>query len=458
MNASERRSVFALAGVFASRMFGLFLLLPVLALYGSELPGSTPVLVGLALGIYGLTQALLQIPFGMMSDRFGRKAIITVGLMIFVLGSVIAALADSLTWLIIGRAIQGGGAVSSAILALTADLTREEQRTKAMALIGMSIGAVFLTSMALAPPLSSRIGVDGLLWITAGLGLLALILLHSVVPTPSRHLRHRDVTPTGARLLAVLRDPQLLRLDGGIFVLHLVLTALFVVVPVQLSNLGGLALEDHWQVYLPVLVASVLGMVPLVILGSRHGRVNSMFRVAILVVLIGLLVMILVTRGQGLGLIWLAFALWIFFTGFNALEAMLPALVSRVAPAADKGSAIGVYNTCQFLGVFIGGSVSGWLVGRFGTDAVFGFCATLVVIWLGVAFIAAEFRLASSRVIHVGDGVNSSQLDALVDRIRAVRGVQEVTIVRGEALAYLKVDDKELDIAALQQLDQTRGG
>ena len=457
MNGAERRAVAALAGVFSARMFGLFLLLPVLAIYAAGLPGGSTFLAGLALGVYGLTQALFQLPLGMLSDRIGRKRVITLGLLVFIVGSVVAALADTAAWLVAGRALQGAGAVSSAVLALTADLTREEQRTKAMALIGMSIGAVFLLSMAIAPPLGESIGVDGLLWITALLGVLALIVLHWVVPTPSRHLRHRDVTPTAERIVTVLRDPQLLRLDGGIFVLHLVLTALFVVIPSEINRLTGLPLAEHWSVYVPVMLASVLGMIPLVILGSKPGRVGQMFHLAIGVLLIGLVSMALVAALPVPGLVWMPLTLWIFFVGFNALEAMLPSLVSRVAPAADKGSAIGVYNTLQFLGVFVGGSLAGWLASRHGAHSVYIVCAALTLVWLIVGLVSPAFRLSSSRVIHVGDASDSSHVQALVDRIRGVRGVQEVTIVRGEALAYLKVDDRELDIAALQQFDQKRG-
>ena len=457
MNAMERRSLLALSGVISSRMFGLFLLLPVLALYAAAMPGSTPFLVGLALGIYGLTQALFQLSFGMCSDIFGRKGVITLGLLIFIAGSVIAALSDTLPWLIAGRAIQGAGAVSSAVLALTADLTREEQRTKAMALIGISIGAVFLTSMALAPVLSLYIGIPGLFWLTAGLGVVALLLLHGVVPSPSRHLRHRDVTPTASRMPAVLRDPQLLRLNVGALVLHLVLTALFVVLPAELSRMGDMTLHEHWKVYFPVLLLSVIGMVPLIAAGSRADRIAPMFRVAIFLLLAGLGGMALVTWGDGGPFLWLAACLWVFFCGFNALEAMLPSLVSRVAPAADKGTAIGVFNTFQFFGVFAGGGLSGWMTGQYGAGAVFLLCAALALAWLAIAWLSPAFRLSSSRVIHVGNPSDYSHVEALVDRIRAVRGVQEVTIVRGEALAYLKVDDRELDTAALQKLDQIRG-
>ncbi len=454
MSRTEKRAVFSLAAIFGLRMFGLFLLLPVMAVYASSLPGSTPLMVGLTLGAYGLTQAMLQIPFGLLSDRIGRKKIITIGLLIFALGSVVAALASSIEWLVIGRAIQGGGAISSAVLALTADLTREEQRTKAMAMIGMSIGLVFLLSISIAPPLAGQIGIDGLFWITSIMALLAIVGLHKGVPTPERRILHRDVIPALAQIGEVLKDRQLLRLDFGIFVLHMVLTALFVVVPAQITQVGDLTLEQHWKVYLPILVLSVVAMIPLIMAASRSEKVTLVFRLGTLILGSSLVLLALVS-GQGQPQFsLLLLAIWAFFVGFNALEAMLPSLVSRVAPAASKGTAIGVYNSLQFFGVFCGGIIAGVLAGRYGPSSVFWFCAAMAAIWCWVAWAAPGFLLSSSRVISIGEQ-SPSQIDALVDRIGRVRGVQEVIIVRGETLAYLKVDDKELDIAALHQLKQT---
>ncbi len=462
MNAAERRHVLALAGVIAARMLGLFLLLPVLALYATSLPGSTPLLVGLAVGVYGLTQALFQLGFGICSDRYGRKGVITVGLIIFILGSVIAALSDTLLWLIVGRAIQGAGAVSSAVLALAADLSREEQRTKVMALIGVSIGAMFLLSMVLAPLLSRYIGVTGLFWFTASLGGIALWMLHGWVPTPVRTRHHHDVAPTMDRIISVWRDRQLLRLNGGAFILHLTLTALFVVLPAALNRMGGMVLHDHWKVYLPVLLVSVVGMVPLVSRGGNAKTVMLMFRLAIGILLAGFAGLVLVAMGETTRFLWLPVCMCIFFIGFNALEAMLPSLVSRIAPAVDKGTAIGLFNTWQFMGVFVGGILGGWITGQFGCAAVYLLCAFLVFIWLLAALISPAFPLSSSRVIRIDDASDDSHVASLVDRIRSIRGVQEVIVVPEEALAYLKVDDRELDVVALQQLDQDltnfRGG
>jgi MFS family permease len=454
LTAVEKRAVFSLAAIFGLRLFGLFLLLPVLAIYAATLPGSTPLYVGLALGVYGLTQAMLQIPFGLLSDRIGRKKIITIGLLIFAAGSVVAALASTIEWVIIGRAIQGGGAVSSAVLALTADLTREEQRTKAMALIGMSIGLVFLLSITIAPPLASQIGVEGLFWITSILALLAIAGLHLVVPTPRRRVTHRDVIPAREQIGDVLRNPQLLRLDFGIFVLHMVLTALFVVLPGQIIRIGELELAQHWQVYLPVMVLSVMGMLPLIIASSRSGKVTAIYRIGAAILGLGLVILALATAVERPLFSMLMLGIWVFFVGFNALEAMLPSLVSRISPAASKGTAIGVYNSLQFFGMFVGGIVAGVLAGNYGPASVFWFCAGMVALWIVVAGFAPAFTLSSSRVVFIGDQ-SPSQIDELIDRIGRVRGVQEVTIVRGETQAYLKVDDKELDIAALHQLNQT---
>lgn len=454
MNSSEKKAVFSLAGIFALRMFGLFLLLPVLSLHASDFSGSTAFLVGMALGVYGLTQAAFQIPVGLLSDKFGRKTLITIGLIVFIVGSVIAALADSIEWLIIGRAVQGGGAVSSAVLALTADLTREEQRTKAMAVIGMSIGVAFLLSMTLAPILAEKIGVDGLFWVTALLALCAIVVLHRLVPNPQRTVLHRDVVPVISQLGRVVRNPQLLQLDFGIFILHFVLTALFVVLPQEINRLGGYEIGDHWKIYLPLILLSVAGMLPLVIIGSRQGKVTAVFRLTTALLGAALIGLAIAVGADSPGISYLLISLWLFFVGFNALEAMLPSLVSRVAPAASKGTAIGVYNSLQFLGVFAGGAIAGLLYGQLGSGSVFWLCSGLVALWALMTVVFPEFKLSSSRVIDIGEH-SQSQREALIDRIGRVRGVHEVTIVSGETLAYLKVDDKELDTAALHQLKQT---
>ncbi len=391
MNVPEKKAVSALAAIVALRMFGLFMLLPVLAIHASLLPASTPLLIGLALGIYGLTQGLFQIPLGLASDRLGRKLVITAGLLVFAAGSVIAALADSIGGLIIGRAIQGAGAISAALLALTADLTRETQRTKAMAVIGVSIGGVFLLSLMLAPPLQSVIGVAGIFWLSAVLALAAIGMLWCMVPNPDV-LAPRRPTPLTRHLGGVLADAQLMRLNFGVFSLHLLLTALFVTLPELLQANSGIALADHWQLYAPVLLLSVVGMAPLVLLGSRNHGVASAFNGAVGLLLLATTALAW-AAGGGIGA--LLFALWLFFVAFNSLEAMLPSLVSRLAPASGKGAALGVYNSFQFLGMFVGGLAAGWLSGRFGADSVYWFCAAVAALWLVSSLTAPKFHLSA---------------------------------------------------------------
>ncbi|MGI9309911.1 MAG: MFS transporter [bacterium] len=403
MNAPERKAVSALAAIFALRMFGLFMLLPVLAPYAARLEASTPLRVGLALGVYGLTQGLLQIPFGMMSDRFGRKIVIAAGLGLFIVGSAVAALADSIEWLIIGRAIQGAGAISSAVLALTADLTRARQRTKAMAVIGVSIGAVFLLSLMLAPPLASALGVPGIFWLTAVLALAALGVLRWIALAPvSSSLPSSSPPPSSPPtprppIRRILAHAQLLRLNLGVFVLHLALIAMFVVLPTLLHAKSGLALAAHWRLYAPVLILSVVGMLPLIRLASRPRGVGPAFTAAVALLLASCVAMAWAAvggGGDGRGLWPLLCALWLFFVAFNALEAMLPSLVSRIAPAADKGAALGVFNTFQFLGMFAGGVGAGWISGWAGAPGVYWLCAALVGAWLAREIAAPRLRLA----------------------------------------------------------------
>ena len=346
MNRSERRSVAALAGVFNLRMLGLFLVLPVIALYAAQLDGATPFLIGLSVGIYGLTQALFQIAFGALSDRFGRKPLIMLGLLIFAFGSVVAAMSDTLTGIIIGRALQGSGAIAAVVLALVADLTREQQRTKAMALIGMSIGASFLIALMAGPALDRWIGVSGIFWLTAVLALGCIAVIVWWVPTPQHGARDPGSRATLVYFREVIANPHLLRLDLGIFILHMVLTAVFVVIPFALVDTLELKRDAHWQVYIPVLIGSVLLMAPLLIMGMRRQRTFWVFRLAIAILLAGQLALL---SGMDQAKLLLT-GLLCFFVGFNLLEAMLPSLMTRLAPGYAKGTAIGVYNTFEFAG------------------------------------------------------------------------------------------------------------
>ena len=454
MTPLERRAVFSLSGIYALRFFGLFMLLPIMALYAVELKGSTPFLVGLALGGYGLTQALLQVPFGYLSDRFERKRVISAGLLVLAVGSLIAAYADSIYGLIFGRCVQGAGAISAAVLALTADLTRGSQRTKAMAIIGVSIGATFMLSLVLAPLLEQLISTEGLFLLVAGLAVIAIGVLEWVVPDPGK--RREDTAPHSIRaeVAAVLADRQLLRLDLGIFTLHFVLTALFVVTPILLVTQGQIGPAAHWKVYFWVLLASVAGMVPLVALAGRGGRLFLAYRLATGLLVVGCLVLAVAVDG---GLWPLLVALVLFFIAFNALEAMLPSLVSRVVRARARGTATSVYNTFQFGGIFLGGSLGGAIHGLAGAAGVFWLCFAVATGWLLLVLRSGAFVFCAERTVDLGD-LGHSRIGDVVDRIEALKGVESVTTVRGETVLHLEVVEEHYDPAEVQRILETAGG
>ncbi len=380
MNPLERRSAYGLAGIYGFRMLGLFLILPVFALYAEDLDYATPVLVGLAIGIYGLTQAVLQIPFGLLSDRIGRKPVIVGGLLLFALGSVIAAAADDIWLIIIGRAIQGSGAIAAAIMALLADLTRESQRTKAMALVGITIGMSFSVALILGPLLHHWIGMSGIFWLTAGLAVLGILILLLMVPTPAHSSVHGDAEPVPGMFRRVLANRDLLRLDLGIFTLHLVLTSLFLSIPLALRDVG-LPVQQHSYLYLPVMLISMMVMVPFIIMAEKRGRMKVVFMGGI-----GLLLLAQLGFYFTLQSFWgLAIFMLLFFIAFNVLEATLPSLVSKTSPAAAKGTAMGVYTTSQFAGAFCGGLLGGWIHTAFGLSAIYLMGALACLIWLLIA-------------------------------------------------------------------------
>lgn len=442
MTASELRATLALASIMVMRMLGLFMVLPVFAIYASQLEGVTPTLAGIAIGVYGLTQTFLQIPFGMLSDRFGRKPIISLGLGIFALGSVIAALSHGIVGIIIGRALQGTGAISSALLALTADLTQEEHRTKAMAIMGISIGMSFVVALILGPVLSGWIGVLGLFWVSAVLAIIAIIVLYKVVPQPLQSRFHSDAEPVPAQFKRVLQDPELLRLDAGIFLLHLLLTALFVTLPMSLKNV--LLPEQHWIVYLSTLVAAVIAMMPFMMIAERYRRLKQVFVGAIAVLALSQLGLSFVQSS-----LWgMVIMLFLFFTAFTLLEATLPSLISKIAPADSKGTAMGVYASTQFFGAFLGGVLGGGLQQHYSHSAVFLIGSGLAVIWLGLAVTMKNPRYLSTQLLNVGV-LEAHQAQLLVKKLLEIRGVVEAAIAVDEGVAYLKVDKAVVDMAAL---------
>jgi predicted MFS family arabinose efflux permease len=446
MNPLERRSAVGLAAIFAMRMLGLFMILPVFALYAHDLAGATPLLVGLAIGAYGLTQAIFQIPFGLASDRIGRKPVIYAGLVIFAMGSVVAATADSISGVIIGRALQGSGAIAAATIALAADLTRESVRTRAMAAIGISVALSFAAALVVGPLLGDAIGVGGIFWLTAGLALLGMLVLAIIVPAPDRSRVHRDAEPVLSQMGAVLRNGTLLRLDAGIFLLHLSMVSLFVVLPLSLAE-AGLAPAAHWRLYLPVVLLAIVLMVPFILLAERGKHVKAVLIGAALSLTAAMLGLVEVEHS-----IWaLGALLVVMFTVFNLLEAVLPSLVSKAARAGDKGTATGVFSSSQFIGAFLGGLLGGYAHESFGPDAVYLLGAAAALIWLGVVATLRPPENLTNQVLELGP-LPAEAAVAVRERLLAVPGVEEAVIALDEGVAYLKVDNHQLDWARLRAI------
>jgi len=447
MSRAEARSAASLAVIYALRMLGLFMILPVFALYAEQLDGMTPALAGLAIGIYGMTQAFLQIPYGLVSDRIGRKPVIIFGLLVFALGSVMAASADSIYGVIAGRAMQGAGAIAAAVMALTADLVREEHRVKAMAIIGVSIGASFALAMVLGPVLNTWIGVPGIFWLTALLAFGGIAVIVLLVPNPVVTRVRRDAEPVPAQFASVLRNTQLLRLDIGIFSLHMILTASFVVLPLALRDVAGLEASRHWEVYLPVLLLSLPMVIPFILQAEKHRRMKQVFIGAIVVIALAELTLYRF-HSQVLGI---AIGLFIFYSAFNLLEAMLPSLIAKMAPPDSKGTAMGFYSSSQFFGAFVGGAAGGWLHGRFGLGAVFLFCALATLGWLAFAAGMKQPRFLVTRLLRVGR-LDPQAARQLAQRMTSVAGVAEAVVIAEDEVAYLKLDERELDQGALDAL------
>lgn len=438
----ERRAAASLSLVYATRMMGLFLLLPVMSVLGQDLAGATPLLIGVALGIYGLCQAVLQIPFGILSDRYGRKRVIYFGLALMVLGSLVAAAGDSIWQVIVGRALQGAGAISAAVMALAADLSRDSQRTKMMAVIGASIGLSFIASIMIGPVLMSYMGLNGIFIVIALTGVVAALLVKFAVPDSNVMLPNTDFSATGRQLRSVLADRDLQRLDISILMLHLLITATFVCLPLGLIE-RGIPGPSHWQVYLTACALSLLVLVPLVAVSEKSIRWTMMFSVvglAVAVVLVGL------SSNQW----WVVVSALALYFGFvNVLESILPSLVSRLAPVGARGSAMGVYSSSQFIGAFLGGVLAGWMVGSVGLQTAHIVLGGLCALWLTVIFSMREPPKLSAYQVAIGQGNHS--LQDLESRLRAVAGVEEVLVVPEDQVAYLKVRRKQLDEKSLQE-------
>ncbi len=393
--ALQIRATVILGGIFFLRMFGLFLLIPVLSLYTLDLAGATPVLIGMALGIYGLTQGLLQIPLGILSDRFGRKPVIVAGLGLFIIGSLVAAAADHIHLVILGRALQGAGAIAAAIMALLADVSSEQYRTRAMAGVGMSVGLAFILAMVLGPVLGARIGLDGLFYLGAVLAAAAIAMLF-LVPAPFQPHRDPETGVTTTRLAEVLRHPELLRFNLGVLFLHMILMATFVALPLVLRDHSQLDNAQHWYLYLPVLLVSILLMLPMVLKADRKEVAAGLYPVSVVLLLISQLGLSLWHRD-----LWsIALFMLFFFVAFNYLEASLPASVSKSIAANRKGSALGVFATAQFIGAFIGGLVGGLSLEYYGYTGVFICNSLIACVWLA-CLAALKTAVLGTRLDHL---------------------------------------------------------
>ncbi|MCG8668436.1 MAG: MFS transporter [Pseudomonadales bacterium] len=452
MSPVETRATITLAILFMTRMLGLFMILPVFSVYGMALEGATPLLVGLAIGAYGLTQALLQVPFGLCSDRFGRKPVIIAGLVIFLIGSIVAAVAETIYGVIFGRALQGAGAIASAVMALLADLTRDDNRTKAMAMVGASIGASFALALVLGPLLAGYDGVSGLFWLTAHLAGLGILITIFLVPTPVSSQWHRENRPVLGQFSEVMQNQELMRLDFGVFLLHMTLTASFVAVPLLMVSHLNFESQEHWKLYLPVMVVAFAFMVPLMIVAEAKRRIKEVFLIAILLLGCGLLMLYLYHDS-----LWqIAMGLFVYFWAFNLLEAMLPSLVSKIAPPGSKGTSMGVYSASQFMGAFVGGSAGGYLLGVSGEGTVFLVCAALVLMWLWVAFGMGQPKFLQSYRVDLST-IEALDPKSLVDRFLDVVGVEEAVVIMEEQAAYLKIDRKRFDQEQLYKITSVAG-
>ncbi len=441
LNPTEKRAAASLASIYSLRMLGLFMIFPVFSLYGQQLEGNTPLLIGLAIGAYGLTQAIFQIPFGMLSDKIGRKPVIVAGMLIFAVGSVVAAMSDSIYGVILGRIIQGSGAVAAAVMALAADLTREEHRLKIMASIGMSIGFAFAVAMVAGSILNEWIGVDGMFWLTAVFALMGVAVTLFWVPDAPKSF-HRETEPVPEQFKTILKDHQLLRLDMGIMILHMVLTATFLVIPIALVNEqhANLPVAEHWKIYLPVMLLAMGLMVPFIIIAENRRRMKEVFVGAIAVVALAELGFWAFNDSiYGLGIFIL-----LFFTAFNILEASLPSLVSKMSPTEAKGTAMGIYSTSQFLGAFFGGVMGGKLLGLYGINGVFLFAMAAMLVWLVFALTMKSPRYLSTYVVKLAKVQEEDILTATADLTR-IRGVAEAVVIPEDGAAYLKVELHALD-------------
>ena len=444
MNSVEKRAILGVGGIFALRMIGLFMIVPVFSVYGSNYTHATPFLIGLAVGIYGLGQAIFQIPMSLAADKFPRKPIIFLGLVLFAIGGMIAANATDIYEVIIGRALAGSGAVSAVLMALLADVTREEMRTKAMATMGLTIATSIMLAFAFGPLLVGSLGISGLFWLTSGFAVLAMLLLLAV-PTPMRVLKHNlDNKTIGQQLATVLKIGDLNRLHMAIFALHLTMTAIFVILPHQLSEVMGLSVRQQGLVYLPLLFIGFAIAIPFIIIAEKKRKMRQVFLAAIALMTAALALLALGSQ-VGVGII---LGLLLYFMGFNLLEATIPSWISKRAPVANKATAMGLNSSSQFFGAFVGGAMGGLLLNQPNLLA----CGILAII-MGAALLIilpiAQPPYLSSTTVTIPKNINIQEWSR---QMLAVDGVDELVVMAKEQVAYLKLDKTQLTDDSRQQL------
>ena len=446
MNSVEKRAILGVGGIFALRMIGLFMIVPVFSVYGNDYAHATPFLIGLAVGVYGLGQAIFQIPMSLAADKFPRKPIIMLGLVLFAIGGIIAANATDIYEVILGRALAGSGAVSAVLMALLADVTREEMRTKAMATMGLTIATSIMLAFAFGPLLVGSLGISGLFWLTAGFAVLAMVLL-LVVPSPMRVLKHNlDNKSIGQQLADVLKIGDLNRLHIGIFALHLTMTAIFVILPHQLSEVMGLTVRQQGLVYLPLLFIGFAIAIPFIIIAEKKRKMRQVFLAAI-ALMTGSLALLAVGSQWGVGII---LGLLLYFMGFNLLEATIPSWISKRAPVANKATAMGLNSSSQFLGAFFGGAMGGLLLNQPNLLA-WGILAVIMAASLLLIIPIADPPYLSSTTVTIPKDIDIQDWSR---QLSAIDGVDELVIMAKEQVAYLKLDKTQLTDNSRQELSR----
>ncbi|MGV3346716.1 MFS transporter [Enterobacteriaceae bacterium LUAb1] len=444
MTPVELRATWGLGTVFSLRMLGMFMVLPVLTTYGMVLQGASETLIGMAIGIYGLAQALFQIPFGLLSDRIGRKPLIVFGLLLFVAGSIIAATTTSIWGIILGRALQGSGAIAAAVMALLSDLTREQNRTKAMAFIGISFGITFAIAMVAGPIITHKFGLHVLFWMIALLASLGILTTLLIVPSSTHHVLNRESGMVRSSLKNVLAEPSLLKLNTGILALHTLLMTSFIALPRQFEQ-TGVAASQQWKIWLITMLISFITVLPFIIYAEVKRKMKSVFIGCVTLILIAEIVL----WGAGNSFWTLIFGVQLFFIGFNLMEAILPSLVSKESPAGYKGTAMGVYSTSQFIGVAAGGSLGGWILQSFDAQSVFLFGSMIAILWLLISCTMQEPPYVTSLRIVLQDNVDAEKLEK---QLKCQAGVSAVLIVLEERSVYIKIDSKITNRSELEAL------